>query len=101
MPGRLILGTPWVRQAMSRESRLDVIAAIPDGYTLDVTMTGDRRMFVFRLKGPDGHHGPLRVSASMSPTSASLYALRHFGFGRDTTVTIDPSGYIKEITDAG
>jgi hypothetical protein len=101
MSGRLDLLTPWAREAITRESRLDVIEAIPDGYRLKVSVTPFRGSWAFRLNCPDGEvKGPLRVSRSMSLTSACLYALRHWGLGKGTTYTTDALGYVKSITDA-
>ena len=101
MSGRLNLLTPWARQAMTRESKFDVIEAIPDDYRLDVSVSPDKRKWVFRLHTPDGEvKGPMHVSASMSATSACFYSLRHWGL-TPTTVTVDALGYIKEIEDAG
>jgi len=103
MSGKLGLSTPWTRQAISRESRLDVEEAIPDGYTLGVSMTPNRSMWIFWVVPPGETRGwtRLKVSASMSLTSAAFYALRHWKLTTDTVVRLDPEGYVKEITDAG
>jgi hypothetical protein len=101
MSGRLDLLTPWARQSINRESRLDLIEAIPDGHRLAVSVTPFRGSWAFRLYLPDGEvKGPLRVSSSMSLTSAAFYALRHWGFGKSTTYTTDALGFVRNIEDA-
>jgi hypothetical protein len=79
--GRLDLATPWARTGLQGADREDVIAAIPDGVILFVSVSPNRGAWIFRmtnaLNGAAG--GPLRVSASMSLRTACFYALRHFG----------------------
>ena len=102
MSGKLGLSTPWARSALTGPDRQDVTDAIPDGWQVGVSMSPNRGQWYLWTVAPDGTVGKrLTVSASMSLKSACFYALRHWRLLSETTVTLDPSGYIKEITDAG
>ena len=90
MPGRLDLTSPWAREGLTVDERRDV------------SVSPDRRKWVFWTKAPDGTAShKLHVSHSMALFSACFYALRHWKLLSETTVTLDELGYIKEISDAG
>ena len=98
--GQLGLTTPWARNSLPKPDRHDVIDAIPDGWTLGVSMSANRGQWIFWTVDPDGKVSPkLKVSASMSLRSACFYALRHWRLG-DRIVTVDAEGNVRSITDA-
>ncbi len=102
MPGSLGLSTPWARAALTGQDRRDVADAIPDGWTLGVSMSPNRGLWYFWTVAPDGTKSMrLTVTASMSLKSASFFALRHWKLLSETTIKLDELGYIKEISDAG
>ncbi len=104
MSGSLGLSTPWARQGITKEDRLDVEAAIPDGHTLGVSMTPNRDKWIFWVVRPGENsrgYSRLKVSSSMSLTSAAFFALRHYKLTTDTVVRLDPEGYVRSIEDAG
>ena len=85
MPGRLDLLTPWARESITIAEAGDVTSAIPDGWTLTVSVDKARRQWVFWTIDPE-HNGShkLRVSSSMSLQQGCFYALRHWKLTADT-----------------
>jgi hypothetical protein len=54
MSGTLGLSSPWSREAIRGEDRLDIESLIPDGWTLGVSVTPNRAQVRMWLLGPDG-----------------------------------------------
>ena len=75
MAGTLGLSTPWAREGHEQGDREDIEAAIPDGWTLGVSVDKNRSQWVFWTKDPDGTIShQLRVSHSMSACGLLLRA---------------------------
>ena len=105
MPGKfgpkLGLTTPWAREGITKADREEVEAAIPDGWQLGVSVTPDKRSWVFWTVSPEGNIShKTHVSHHMALRAACFFVLNHRGLLRSTTVTVDGEGYIKGMTDA-
>jgi hypothetical protein len=103
MSGRLDPASPWARQAFTREERLEIEAALPDGIRVVVTCNGSHSRYTLEAyrswatteRQPVSSFVDVRDPVAAARTMASVLSAEAL------TVTTDSLGYITSIEAHG
>lgn len=98
MSGRLDCASPWARQAFTREERLEIEAALPDGIRVVVTCNGSHSRYTLRAyRNFATTREPLSVFAEVRDPVAAARRMAGVLAAEAVTVTTDADGWISSI----